>query len=139
MITIEEVIKSKTVPYDVEDTNLLRNVTIIGPAFQLVLEDQSTLLIACSNNSAYKFMITTVGGRMSTILVLGGGVVGLSMAMLLARQGHSVTVFEHDSELFPPRQRKRGANGKGEGSLSSAYRTICTRPYASSSILICRT
>jgi 2-polyprenyl-6-methoxyphenol hydroxylase-like FAD-dependent oxidoreductase len=38
---------------------------------------------------------------MSTILVLGGGVVGLSMAMLLARQGHSVTVFEHDSEPLP--------------------------------------
>jgi 2-polyprenyl-6-methoxyphenol hydroxylase-like FAD-dependent oxidoreductase len=34
----------------------------------------------------------------STILVLGGGVVGLSTAMMLARQGHSVTVFERDSE-----------------------------------------
>jgi 2-polyprenyl-6-methoxyphenol hydroxylase-like FAD-dependent oxidoreductase len=38
---------------------------------------------------------------MSTILVLGGGVVGLSMAMMLARQGHSVTVFEHDREPLP--------------------------------------
>ena len=38
---------------------------------------------------------------MSRILVLGGGVVGLSTAMMLARQGHSVTVFEHDSEPLP--------------------------------------
>ena len=38
---------------------------------------------------------------MSKILVLGGGVVGLSMAMMLARQGHSVTVFERDSEPLP--------------------------------------
>ncbi len=38
---------------------------------------------------------------MSTILVLGGGVVGLSMGMMLARQGHDVTVFEHDSEPLP--------------------------------------
>jgi hypothetical protein len=38
---------------------------------------------------------------MSRILVLGGGVIGLSMAMMLARQGHSVTILEHDSEPFP--------------------------------------
>jgi 2-polyprenyl-6-methoxyphenol hydroxylase-like FAD-dependent oxidoreductase len=38
---------------------------------------------------------------MSKILILGGGVVGLSMAMMLARQGHCVTVFEHDSAPLP--------------------------------------
>jgi 2-polyprenyl-6-methoxyphenol hydroxylase-like FAD-dependent oxidoreductase len=38
---------------------------------------------------------------MSTILVLGGGVIGLSMAMMLARQGHYVTVFERDNEPLP--------------------------------------
>jgi 2-polyprenyl-6-methoxyphenol hydroxylase-like FAD-dependent oxidoreductase len=38
---------------------------------------------------------------MSTILVLGGGVIGLSIAMMLARQGHHITVFEYDSEPLP--------------------------------------
>src|SRR5215475_2885503 len=38
---------------------------------------------------------------MSTILVLGGGVIGLSTAMMLARYGHSVTVFESDSDPIP--------------------------------------
>jgi 2-polyprenyl-6-methoxyphenol hydroxylase-like FAD-dependent oxidoreductase len=38
---------------------------------------------------------------MSTIIVLGGGVVGLSTAMMLTRQGHSVTVFERDTESLP--------------------------------------
>jgi 2-polyprenyl-6-methoxyphenol hydroxylase-like FAD-dependent oxidoreductase len=38
---------------------------------------------------------------MSRILVLGGGVVGLSVGMMLARQGHSVTVFEHDRKPLP--------------------------------------
>jgi hypothetical protein len=40
-------------------------------------------------------------GGMSTILVLGGGVIGLSIAMMLARQGHYVTVFERDNEPLP--------------------------------------
>jgi 2-polyprenyl-6-methoxyphenol hydroxylase-like FAD-dependent oxidoreductase len=33
---------------------------------------------------------------MAKIIVLGGGVIGLSTALLLARQGHDVTVFERD-------------------------------------------
>jgi 2-polyprenyl-6-methoxyphenol hydroxylase-like FAD-dependent oxidoreductase len=36
-----------------------------------------------------------------TVLVLGSGVIGLSTTMMLARQGHSVTVFERDTEPLP--------------------------------------
>ncbi len=38
---------------------------------------------------------------MSRIVVLGGGVVGLSTAMLLARQGNDITVLERDGESVP--------------------------------------
>jgi NADPH-dependent 2,4-dienoyl-CoA reductase/sulfur reductase-like enzyme len=38
---------------------------------------------------------------MSRILVIGGGVIGLSIAMMAARQGHSVTILEHDSDPLP--------------------------------------
>ena len=80
----------------------------------------------------------TVVAELSTILVLGGGVVGLSIAMMLAQQGHSVTVLNATTSLYPARQRKRGAHGKGEGSLSSDRRTTCNRRSAISSILICQ-
>ena len=38
---------------------------------------------------------------MATILVVGGGVIGLSTAMMLARGGHEVTVFESDGVPVP--------------------------------------
>ena len=38
---------------------------------------------------------------MSRILVLGAGVIGLSTATMLSRQGHDVTVLERDSEPVP--------------------------------------
>jgi 2-polyprenyl-6-methoxyphenol hydroxylase-like FAD-dependent oxidoreductase len=38
---------------------------------------------------------------MSQVLVLGGGICGLATAMLLARDGHTVRVLEHDAEEVP--------------------------------------
>jgi 2-polyprenyl-6-methoxyphenol hydroxylase-like FAD-dependent oxidoreductase len=38
---------------------------------------------------------------MSKIIVLGGGIVGLSTAMLLARLGHNVTVYDRDNAPLP--------------------------------------
>jgi 2-polyprenyl-6-methoxyphenol hydroxylase-like FAD-dependent oxidoreductase len=38
---------------------------------------------------------------MSTIIVLGAGVIGLSTAMLLSKQGHNVTVLERDATPTP--------------------------------------
>jgi 2-polyprenyl-6-methoxyphenol hydroxylase-like FAD-dependent oxidoreductase len=38
---------------------------------------------------------------MPRIVVIGGGIVGLSMAMMLARQGHEVTVLERDGGDVP--------------------------------------
>ncbi len=39
---------------------------------------------------------------MAETLIVGGGVVGLALGMLLARDGHGVTVLERDAEPPPP-------------------------------------
>ncbi len=41
------------------------------------------------------------GDKVSKIVVVGSGVVGLATAMLLAQQGHDVTVFERDDAPIP--------------------------------------
>ena len=66
---------------------------------------------------------------MSKIVVLGGGIVGLSTAMMLARRGHDVTVFERDSKPLPasPEDAWQGV-GKKEASLSSASLTTYNCP-----------
>jgi 2-polyprenyl-6-methoxyphenol hydroxylase-like FAD-dependent oxidoreductase len=60
---------------------------------------------------------------MSAILVLGGGVIGLSMAMMLARQGHDVTVFERDSEPLPgsPEDAWHAWERRGVGQFRQAH------------------
>jgi len=62
-------------------------------------------------------------GGMSTILVLGGGVIGLSMAMMLAQQGHSVTVFERDNEPLPgsPEEAWRTWERRGVAQFRQAH------------------
>ena len=35
------------------------------------------------------------------ILIIGGGICGLGAALLLARDGHEVTVLERDAEPIP--------------------------------------
>ena len=55
---------------------------------------------------------------MAQILVLGAGLGGLSTAMLLARDGHEVTVLERDPAEPPPPERRR----RGVGRLAAARR-----------------
>jgi 2-polyprenyl-6-methoxyphenol hydroxylase-like FAD-dependent oxidoreductase len=60
---------------------------------------------------------------MSTVLVLGGGVIGLSVAMMLARQGHDVTVFERDVEPLPgsPEEAWQGWERRGVAQFRQAH------------------
>ena len=57
------------------------------------------------------------------ILVLGGVVIGLSVAMMLARQGHSVTVFERDNEPLPgsPEEAWRAWERRGVAQFRQAH------------------
>ena len=48
---------------------------------------------------------------MAEILVLGAGLTGLTTAMLLARDGHDVTVLERDAAEPPPTARRRAWTG----------------------------
>ena len=64
---------------------------------------------------------------MAEILVLGAGLDGLSTAMLLARDGHQVTVLERDPAEPPPAAAGVGGVGAPRASTSSACRTSCCR------------
>jgi glycine/D-amino acid oxidase-like deaminating enzyme len=52
---------------------------------------------------------------MPRIVVVGGGIVGLSTALILTRQGHEATVLERDGDAMPgtPDEAWRGWDRSG--------------------------
>ena len=64
--------------------------------------------------------------RMNTI-VLGAGPIGLAAGMMLARDGHSVTVLERDPAPVPDSPEEAWDRGTATASRSSARRTSCRR------------
>ena len=64
---------------------------------------------------------------MAEIVVVGAGLIGLSTALLLARDGHRVTVLETDPAPPPAAAHRHGMTGTARGSTSSASCTSCCR------------
>lgn len=70
---------------------------------------------------------------MASIIVCGGGMIGLSVAMMLAQDGHEVTVLEADAHAVPatPLQAWEGWERKGVAqfrqphNLFARFRQVC--------------
>ncbi len=73
------------------------------------------------------------GTGMGSIIVCGGGVVGLAMATMLGRDGHAVTVLEGDPDSGPDRPLEAWASWKRTGvaqfhqphSFFARFRQVC--------------
>src|SRR5215469_1761168 len=97
----------------------------------------SGVLLACigRGGSSYRYGETNFGewSCMGSIVVCGGGVIGLSMAIMLARDGYQVTVVEADpagvpaapGEAWQSWQRKGVAQFRQPHGLLARFQQVC--------------